>query len=81
MTRARREREVARLMHQQPGATPEVFAMVLGIPVQQATAALLSLQARGLAEPTAGGWARRPPTMRVWTREPPSPSSDPKSKP
>lgn len=72
-------------MHQQPGATPEVFAMVLGIPVQQATSALLSLQARGLAEPTAGGWARRPPTVRVWTREPPSTSTstspDPKSKP
>lgn len=58
-------------MHQQPGATPEVFAMVLGIPVQQATAALLSLQARGLAEPAAGGWARRPPAVRVWTREHP----------
>jgi hypothetical protein len=73
VTRARRERELARLVHQQPGGTDAVFAMLLGIPLQQATAALLSLQVKGLIEPAGvGGWARRYSEVRSWKREPPS---------
>jgi hypothetical protein len=68
MTIARRQIELMRLVLTHPGWTTEVLAHTLSISVVQATAALLTLQARGAIELVGLGWQKRQKDIRSWCR-------------